>query len=248
MKNNQSIEYLKEQLYNAEIAYSWEHKGWGGKYEYLWRWGLSVFSSYSLFVFFWFVFDELTVDSMAFWGLLAFMTVMVLVSRYLFSPDKHRCYHLTALGIHYTEQDMIPEVAYKIARGFAWVGIGVCIIAVFVLGPLAFVGAGAFALMSFGMTNFQSTVDKSYVLVDERSVVFNLTNDSVLSFGSPKRETFDYIGSVFTSTFDQKTTLLSHLQSTFPEIEIVEIKKLNDKYKHPIYQQDEESATKSSNR
>ncbi|MEF1256759.1 hypothetical protein QTN95_17980, partial [Vibrio sp. M260112] len=66
---------------------------------------------------------------------------------------------------------------------------------------------------------------------------------SVLSFGSPNRETLDYIGTVFISTLDQKTALLSHLQSAFPEIEIVEIKKLNDKYKHPIYQQDEESAT-----
>lgn len=171
------------------------------------------------------------------------MTVMVWVSRYLFPPDKHRCYRLTALGIHYTEQDMIPEVAYKIVRGFARVGIAVCIIAVFLLGPLALVGAGAFALISFGMTNFKPTVDNSYVLINEHSVVFNLTHDSVLSFGSPKRETFDYIGTVFTSTLDQKTALLSHLQSAFPEIEIVEIKKLNDKYKHLIYQQDEDTAT-----
>ncbi|MEF1257302.1 hypothetical protein QTN95_21145, partial [Vibrio sp. M260112] len=100
---------------------------------------------------------------------------------------------------------MIPEVAYKIVRGFAWVGIAVCIIAVFLLGPLALVGAGAFALMSFGMTNFKPTVDKSYVLIDDRSVVFNLTHDSVLSFGSPNRETLDYIGTVFISTLDQKT-------------------------------------------
>ncbi|MEF1257232.1 hypothetical protein QTN95_20695, partial [Vibrio sp. M260112] len=127
------------------------------------------------------------------------------MTRYLYLPDKHRCYHLTAQGIRYTEQDMIPEVAYKIVRGFAWVGIAVCVIAVLLLGPLALVGAGAFALMSFGMTNFQPTVDKSYVLIDDRSVVFNLTHDSVLSFGSPNRETLDYIGTVFISTLDQKT-------------------------------------------
>lgn len=243
MNDDQSIASLKEQLYSAEVAYSWESKGSGLKHENLVNWLIPMFVGGSLCVFFWFVLDELTVDSIAFWGLLAFMTVMILVSRYLFSPDKHRCYNLTALGIHYTEQDMIPEVAYKIVRGFAWVGIAVCIIAVFLLGPLALVGAGAFALMSFGMTNFKPTVDKSYALIDEHSVVFNLTHDSVLSFGSPKRETFDYIGTVFTSTLDQKTALLSHLQSTFPEIEIVEIKKLNDKYKHPIYQQDEDATT-----
>ncbi|MEF1285953.1 hypothetical protein QTN94_19050 [Vibrio sp. M250220] len=243
MNNDQSIESLKEQLYNVEIAYSWECKGAGLKHENLVNWLISIFAGYSMLAFLWFVSDELTLDTIEFWGIFAISTVFMLISRYLYFPDKHRCYHLTALGIHYTEQDMIPEVAYKIVRGFAWVGIVVCVIAVFLLGPLVLVGAGAFALMSFGMTNFQPTVNKSYVLVDERSVVFNLTNDSVLSFGSPKRETLDYIGTVFTSTLDQKTTLLSHLQSTFPEIEIVEIKKLNDKYKHPIYQQDEESAT-----
>ncbi|MGD8123099.1 hypothetical protein [Vibrio sp. TRT 2004] len=243
MNSKQDIESLKEQLYNAEVTYSWECKGAGLKHENLVNWLIPMFVGCLLFGFFWFVFDKLTMDSIAFWGLLAFMTMMVLVSRYLFSPDKHRCYHLTSRGIHYTEQDMIPEVAYKIVRGFAWVGIVVCVIAVLLLGPLALVGAGAFALMSFGMTNFKPTVDKSYVLIDDRSVVFNLTHDSVLSFGSPNRETFDYIGTVFISTLDQKTALLSHLQSAFPEIEIVEIKKLNDKYKHPIYQQDEESAT-----
>ncbi|MGY5612310.1 hypothetical protein [Vibrio brasiliensis] len=243
MKNNQSIESLKEQLYNADVAYSWECKGAGLKHENLVNWLISIFAGYSMLAFLWFVSDELTLDTIEFWGIFAISTVFMLISRYLYFPDKHRCYHLTAQGIHYTEQDMIPEVAYKIVRGFAWVGIVVCFIAVLLLGPLALVGAGAFALMSFGMTNFKPTVDKSYVLIDDRSVVFNLTHDSVLSFGSPNRETFDYIGTVFISTLDQKTALLSHLQSAFPEIEIVEIKKLNDKYKHPIYQQDEESAT-----
>lgn len=243
MNNDQSIESLKELLYNAEVAYSWEFKGAGFKHENLVNWLIPIFVGGSLSVFFWFVLDELTVDSIAFWGLLAFMTGMVLVSRYLFSPDKHRCYHLTALGIHYTEQDMIPELAYKIVRGFAWVGIAVCIVAVFLLGPLALVGAGACALMSFGMTNFQSTVNQSYVLIDEHSVVFNLAHDSVLSFGSPKRDTLDYVGTIFTATLEQKIELLSYLQSTFPEIETVEIKKLNDKYKHPIYHREDDKIT-----
>jgi hypothetical protein len=35
---------------------------------------------------------------------------------------------------------MIPDVAYQVVRGFAWVGIVVCIIAAFMLGPLAFFG------------------------------------------------------------------------------------------------------------
>lgn len=239
MTNKESIESLKAQLYGAETKYSWEHKGYGGKYDHLGIWGMAIFVGCSIFSFFWFVLDELTVESIDFWGLFAFMTMMVLITRYLYFPDKHRCYHLTSMGIHYTEQDMIPEVAYKIVRGFAWIGIAVCIIAVFVIGPLAFVGAGAFALMSFGMTNFQPTIDKCCLFIDERSVAFNLINDGVMSFAIPEKGAHAFSGDIYISP-DKKEALLSHLQPIFPNIEIVKIKRLNDQYKHPVYQRDEE--------
>ncbi len=242
MTNTEMIESLKALLYDAEIKYSWEQKGSVviSRYGHLISWGISIFLSYSIFSFFWFVLDGFTVDTPEFWAMFVFMTMMMLVSRYLYFPDKHRCYHLTSLGIHYTEQDMIPEVAYKIVRGFAWVGIAVCIIAVFVLGPLAFVGAGAFALMAFGMTNFQPTVDDCYVLIDERSFVFNVIDDVVLSLSIPGKDGFEYVGNIFTMTLEQKTELLAQLKLFFPEIEVIEIKRLNEKYKHPIYQRDEE--------
>ncbi|NIY85413.1 hypothetical protein [Vibrio hepatarius] len=241
MDKTDNIEVIKAKLYNAETKYSWEQKGYGGKYDHLGIWGMAIFVGCLIFSFFWFVLDELTVDSIDFWGLFAFMTMMVLITRYLYFPDKHRCYHLTSLGIHYTEQDMIPEVAYKIVRGFAWMGIAVCIIAVFVLGPLAFVGAGAFALMAFGMTNFQSTVDKSYVFIDKRSVAFNLVNNSVVSFAIPEKGAHAYSADIYIS-LEQKEALLNYLRSLFPSIEVVKIKRLNDQYKHPVYQRDEEEA------
>ncbi|TKF24043.1 hypothetical protein FCV50_23135, partial [Vibrio kanaloae] len=126
MKNDQSIEYLKEQLYNAEIAYSWEYIGGEGKYGHLIEWCTAILAG-SLFPLFLLVVEDDAIYQSGFWLFSSTGLIMVFVSRYLFGPDKHRCYHLTALGIHYTEQDLIPEVAYKIARGFAWVGIGVCI-------------------------------------------------------------------------------------------------------------------------
>ncbi|WGW00133.1 hypothetical protein QF117_19960 [Vibrio sp. YMD68] len=245
MNSKESGAPLKEPLYSAETNYYWEQKGSSiiGKHGHLINWGTSILICYSLFGLFWFVLDDLTVESIAFWGLFAFTTMMMLASRYLYLPDKHRCYHLTSLGIHYTEQDMIPEVAYKIVRGFAWVGIVVCIIAVFLLGPLALVGAGAFALMSFGMTNFQPTVDKCCLLIDERSILFSLINDNVLSFTIPEKGQMQYKGLIFTSTLEEKQALLNHLHSLFHELEVIKIKRLNDQYKHPVYQQDEETAT-----
>ncbi|OOE85602.1 hypothetical protein BZG73_08230 [Salinivibrio siamensis] len=243
MSNSETIDPIEKRLYEVEVRHYWEHKGWGGKFDHLGIWGLSIFAGLTPFCFLWFVIDELTIDSIAFWGLFSFMTMMVLVSRYLFFPDKHRCYHLTPLGIHYTEKDMIPDVAYQVVRGLAWVGIVVCIIAAFILGPLAFVGAGGFALMSFGMTNFRPSINRSYILISERTVVFDLENDCVLSFEALEQDVHAYGGNVFTTTLDQKKELLSILRSLFPSVELVKIQRFKDKYKHPVYHQEEEKAT-----
>ncbi|OOE79333.1 hypothetical protein BZG72_14170 [Salinivibrio sp. PR6] len=240
MSSGETTGSIKKSLYEAEIVHCWEHKGWGGKYEYLWRWGVAIFVNYSIFILLWLALDGFTVGRPFFWVVLSFMTMMTLITRYLFTPDKHRCYHLTSLGIHYTEKDMIPDVAYQVVRGLAWVGIVVCVIAVFVLGPLAFVGAGGFALMSFGMTNFRPSIDNHYILISERTVVFDLENDGVLSFAIPEKGAYAYYGDIFTNTLDQKQELLSTLRSLFPSIEFVKIKRLKDQYKHPVYQQEEE--------
>ncbi|OOE78022.1 hypothetical protein BZG72_15930 [Salinivibrio sp. PR6] len=243
MSNGDNTELLEEQLYAAQVIYSWESMGAGLKHENMVKWGLSIFAGTSFLLFLWSVLEKLTVDSFAFWVLSGFLTLMIFASRYLFLPDKHRCYQLTSLGIHYTEKNMIPDVAYQVVRGFAWVGIVVCIIAVFVLGPLAFVGAGGFALMSFGMTNFRPSIDNHYILISERTVVFDLENDGVLSFEALEQDVHAYGGNVFTTTLDQKQELLSTLRSLFPRIEFVKIKRLKDQYKHPVYHQEEEKAT-----
>ena len=237
MGSKEKIDPLKEQLYQAKIIYSWEDIG-GSLKDKLVVWGVATFIGWLLPLFLICV-ESIPLWSNEFWFFTGCAIAGMLVVRYLFFPDKHRCYHLTSMGIHYTEQDMIPEMAYKIARGFAWVGIVVCIIVAFMFGPLAFVGAGAFALMSFGMTNFQSTVDKSYIFIDERSVVFHIMNDGVVSFTIPEKGKLQYKGLVYTSTLEERMELLTNLQSLFPEMEMVKIKRLNDQYKHPIYQQDE---------
>ena len=238
MNSPESIVQLKEQLYQSEVIYRWRYTGAGQKLYKKVRWLCAILTG-ALFPSFLLIVEEDAMTEPAFWLFSSVSLIMIFVSRYLFAPDKDYCYHLAPMGIYYTEQDMIPEVAYKIARGFAWVGIVVCIIVAFMLGPLAFVGAGAFALMSFGMTNFQSTVDKSYIFIDERSVVFHIRNDGVVSFTIPEKGKLQYKGLVYTSTLEEKMELLTNLQSLSINMEIMEIKRLNDQYKHPIYQQDE---------
>ncbi|WP_063651771.1 hypothetical protein [Aliivibrio fischeri] len=238
MNSSESIVQLKEQLYQSEVIYRWRYTGAGQKLYKKVRWLCAILTG-ALFPSFLLIVEEDSMTEPAFWLFSSVSLGMIFVSRYLFAPDKDYCYHLTPMGIHYTEQDVIPEVAYKIARGFAWVGIVLCIIVAFMFGPLAFVGAGAFALMSFGMTNFQSTVDKSYIFIDERSVAFNVMHDGVVSLSVPGKGGFEYVGDIYTPTLEKKAELLTHLISCFPEMDVVKIKRLNDKYKHPVYQQDE---------
>ncbi|WP_237733846.1 hypothetical protein [Vibrio fluvialis] len=72
--------------------------------------------------------------------------------------DRHFRYNLTSVGVFYTEQVAVPDSAYTFVRGFAWVGIAVCIVALFLIGPLAFVGVGGCALLSFGLTKFSPEI------------------------------------------------------------------------------------------
>jgi hypothetical protein len=241
MTFNKKIEVLKEQLYKSKVEYYWEFSGIAGKHSSLIRLFIALFIGLFLPVFL-MVVEDTPIWSSGSLFCFTLATMGFLMTRYLFFPDKHRCYYLTSLGIHYTEKDMIPDVAYQIVRGFAWVGIVVCVIAVFVLGPLAFVGAGGFALMSLGMTNFRPNVNHSYILMDERTILFDLINDNVLSFTIPEKDNLEYKRRVYTQTYEEKLTVINHLYTIFPNLEVIKINRANDQYKHPIYQQEEESA------
>ncbi|MGY3857022.1 hypothetical protein [Aeromonas veronii] len=98
------------------------------------------------------------------WGFayLAFGVAMVMIPyfRYLVMADKDYHYRLTTEGVVVTYQDAIPEVAYTIVRGLAWLGVVVCVVAVAILGPLALVGAGGMALFAVFFTDFKSEVSE----------------------------------------------------------------------------------------
>jgi hypothetical protein len=90
--------------------------------------------------------------------------VMTLYLRYLVMADKNYHYRLTTEGLIVTYHDAIPEVAYTIVRGVAWLGVVVCVMAVAVLGPLALVGAGGMALFAVFFTDFKSEICEEFTL------------------------------------------------------------------------------------
>ncbi|MEL6117971.1 hypothetical protein P0Y67_22520 [Photobacterium sp. SP02] len=83
-----------------------------------------------------------------------FVAIFVPVSYFLFDADYDYKGQITPKGIIVQQTERVPEIFYKATRGMAYIGIVVCVIAALMVGPLAFVGAGAFALLSFKMTGF----------------------------------------------------------------------------------------------
>ncbi|MDR7021716.1 hypothetical protein [Aeromonas salmonicida] len=86
--------------------------------------------------------------------------VMIFYLRYLVMADKNYHYRLTTEGLIVTYQEAIPEMAYTIVRGLAWLAMAICVMAVSVLGPLALVGAGGMALFAVFFTGFKSEVSE----------------------------------------------------------------------------------------
>ncbi|WP_052729961.1 hypothetical protein [Photobacterium halotolerans] len=83
-----------------------------------------------------------------------FVAIFVPVSYFLFDADYDYKGQITPKGIIVQKTERVPEIFYKATRGMAYIGIVVCVVAALMIGPLAFVGAGAFALLSFKMTGF----------------------------------------------------------------------------------------------
>ena len=231
MTSKEEIEALEQQVYQAPVLFEWEYigsdiKGWlrlllaiGGPG--------TLFGSIVLFG------ARGTIG--AYVGLSVMTLLFILMVRYLFIPDSHYHYKLTKLGIHYTQEDLIPEIAYTLVKGFAWVGIAVCLIALFVIGPLAFVGAGAFALMAFGMTNFKSTINQHRILFSDTNMLFSLNNDVLLDIIPQKKLGLAFVGTIYATSLSQKQTLIAELVPQLGEVEVIDIKRRNDKYKHPVY-------------
>ncbi|MEF1217463.1 hypothetical protein REH76_06515 [Photobacterium damselae] len=100
--------------------------------------------------------------------------------RYLFDADKRYYFAINQYGMYSRNEQIIPEIAYTIVRYSAWVGCGICLFAVILVGPIAFVGAGGAALLSFQMTNFRSVPRKSQCLFDNAAILKNYCENDYL--------------------------------------------------------------------
>ncbi|NAW64741.1 hypothetical protein [Photobacterium halotolerans] len=137
-----------QQVLEAEVVHEWEC---------ILR---TNFKSYSSFIVAgmvsatWGLFYFLSPDISALYLWAISMVIMIPLSYFLFDVDYDYKGQITTKGIIVQKTERVPDIFYKATRGMAYIGIVVCVIAALMVGPLAFVGAGAFALLSFKMTGF----------------------------------------------------------------------------------------------
>ncbi|MDD9173756.1 hypothetical protein ERW49_18030 [Aliivibrio finisterrensis] len=147
--NNDKIETMRMALYNEEVLYEYETI----EYQYL---GYFVALLCSLFIV-WMSYDS-SHDGLDVGEIIIYVgggLLLNLVFIFFASADIKRIYKFTKNGIVTEKADVVPEYAYQCIRMIGRVGVVVCLIAVVFVGPMAFIGAGASALLSFKLVNFK---------------------------------------------------------------------------------------------
>ncbi|XAG70173.1 hypothetical protein MRM75_04030 [bacterium 19CA06SA08-2] len=94
----------------------------------------------------------------------SFAVVMGAYVWFLICANKIYHYHITAKGIYYTQKDDIPEIAFIIMRGVGWFGCIACILVAGLLGPAAFIGAGASALLAWKIKDMKPELKEEVCL------------------------------------------------------------------------------------
>ncbi|SNC57196.1 type VI secretion system immunity protein TsiV2 [Vibrio cholerae] len=231
------LEQLKAKLHSSEVIYQWDSVAYGERRAEIFR----VFGAISAgivplwpFIFF----ADIQFNSKEFWGFISFGLAGMAAVRYLFMPDHRYCYSLTQAGVHYTDQEVIPDAAYTFVRGFAWVGIAVCLLALAVVGPLAFVGAGGFALLAFGLTNFHPTVHQKEFYFADQLIVFDPIKEKMVDLNTDSTDEPWFDRRLFFSSLDEKTHFIELVKSIHNNVDYLPLQRVNDQYKHPIFNQE----------
>ncbi|EJL6523032.1 hypothetical protein RDG66_18825 [Vibrio cholerae] len=233
--DKQELELLKQNLHSSEVIHQWECTT--GDISNMARWFCAIFAGFllpSLFL----LFGDIAFNSTEFWGFISFGAAGMAAVRYLFMPDHRYCYSLTQAGIHYTDQEVIPDAAYTFVRGFAWVGIAVCLLALAVVGPLAFVGAGGFALLAFGLTNFRPTVDHENVYFADQLILFDPIKEKMVILNTESVRDPRFRRTLFFGSFDEKQRFIELVKGFHHNIDYCPLQRANDRFKRRKYHQE----------
>lgn len=124
----------------------------------------------------------------------------------------------------------MPEYAYQCIRMIGRVGVVVCLIAVVFVGPMAFIGAGASALLSFKLVNFRLKPMMFETLYFDESAIFKANKENYIDI-TPNSTLFLSLDSIFCNK-DNVDDIFNTLKEFYPNGHFYEVEKEDDIYEH----------------
>ena len=152
---------------------------------------------------------------------------------YYLTPNSSIEYHLTRLGIREKRNEVFPKHTFSILRGFAWFGVAVCIFSVLFMGPLALVGAGGLALMSFKFTGIGQQESYDLYLFDDDMMVFNVLDNNCIRMHSNPVE--DACQSTLYFNDEDRELVLDNLKNVLPNAHYIDLKTESDLYENELF-------------
>ncbi len=130
---------------------------------------------------------------------------------------------------------MVPEYAYQCIRMIGRVGVVVCLIAVVFVGPMAFVGAGASALLSFKLVNFRLKPMLFETLYFDETVLIKASDVSYISVIPNGNISASRMG--FFCNKENVDDIFNTLKEFYPNGYFYEVEKEDDIYEHEKFKE-----------
>ncbi|MUK42555.1 hypothetical protein GNP61_13445 [Aliivibrio fischeri] len=227
--NTDKIETMRMDLYNEEVLYEYETI----EHQYLGYFaGVGFFSVMS-----WMLYD-FSQDMLDTGGVVAFSLLTIFMTLFFIffgSADIKRIYKFTKNGILTEQADVVPEYAYQCIRMIGRVGVVVCLVAVVFVGPMAFVGAGASALLSFKLVNFRLKPMMFETLYFDESAIFKANKENYIDI-TPNSPLFLSLDSIFCNK-DNVDDIFNTLKEFYPNGHFYEVEREHDIYEHEKFKE-----------
>jgi hypothetical protein len=191
--NDEEIKQLKESIWNASVIYEWDAVEQSTS-----EFGIFAIAFFSIIIpviCYYFLSENIFNVLVFFVGSIFFMYPY---TRFLLMPDEKNHYQLTSIGIRYTSKKDIPDFVYTAVRYIAWGGVLLSVFAMAIMGPLALVGAGGFALLAVGFVNYKPSVEYHSVLFKNKVSVKQCKKRNVISIESIPRHV-SYSRNIYTN-------------------------------------------------
>ncbi len=227
--NNDKVETMRMGLYNEEVLYEYETI----EHQYLGYFAAAGFFSVMLWFLYDFSDDGIDAGEAIIFG--GGGTIMALFLIFFASADIKRIYKFTKNGILTEQADVVPEYAYQCIRMIGRVGVFLCLIAVVFVGPMAFVGAGASALLSFKLVNFRLKSMMFETLYFDESAIFKANKENYIDI-TPNSPLFLSLDSIFCNK-DNVDDIFNTLKEFYPNGHFYEVEKEDDIYEHEKFKE-----------